>query len=59
MVFKRDKKRASSVVAECLFGRSGTLRTACQGKHPVESGTAVPTPGASADTESGSPARNK
>ena len=30
-VFKRDKKRALSVVAECPFGRSGTLRTTVKG----------------------------
>jgi hypothetical protein len=57
-VFKRDKKRAPSVVAECLPGRSGTLRTAREGKSPVESGTAVP-PGTSSDAETGSPVRNK
>jgi len=57
-VFKRDKKRAPPVVAECPFGRSGTLRTACEGKSPAESGTTVPS-GARADTETGSPALNK
>ncbi|MFQ3320313.1 MAG: hypothetical protein ACI80F_002394, partial [Natronomonas sp.] len=25
-LFKRDKKRATAVVAECRIGRSGTLR---------------------------------
>jgi hypothetical protein len=34
-----DKKRALSVVAECPFGRSGTLRTTREGKSPAESGT--------------------
>jgi len=40
-VFKREKKRAPSVVAECQSGRSGTLPTTRQGKPPAESG-AVP-----------------
>ena len=38
-LFKRDKKRATAVVAECRIGRSGTLRTAPKGKSPAESGT--------------------
>jgi hypothetical protein len=54
-----DKKRATAVVAECRIGRSGTLRTACNGKPPAESGAAVPTSGARSDTEPGSPDRNK
>jgi hypothetical protein len=54
-----DKKRAPSVVVKCPTGRSGTLRTTREGKSPVESGTAVPTPGASSDTEIGSPVLNK
>ncbi|WP_373189314.1 hypothetical protein, partial [Halolamina sp.] len=54
-----DKKRALSVVAECPFGRSGTLRTTREGKSPAESGTAVPTSGASFDAETGSPVLNK
>ena len=58
-VFKRDKKRAPSVVAECPAGRSGTLRTTCEGKPPAESGAAVSTPDASSDTETGSPTLNK
>jgi hypothetical protein len=58
-LFKRDKKRAVSVVAECPSGRSGTLRTACKGKPPAESGTAVSTSDASSDTETGSPTLNK
>jgi len=41
-VFKRDTKRATAVVPECRSGRSGTLRTACEGKSPAESGTATP-----------------
>jgi len=59
MVFKRDKKRALLVVAECPSGRSGTLRTTREGKPPAESGTAVPTSGTSTDTETGSPVLNK
>jgi hypothetical protein len=58
-VFKGENKRAPSGVAECPSGRSGTLRTTRQGKPPAESGTAVPTSGASADTETGSPVLNK
>ena len=53
-VFKRGKKRAPSVVVECQIGRSGTLRTAREGKPPAESGTAVSMPDASSDTETGS-----
>jgi len=59
MVFKRDKKRAPSVVAECPPGRSGTLRTTREGKPPAESGAAVSTSDASSDTETGSPVLNK
>jgi len=59
MVFKRDKKRPLSVVAECLSGRSGTLQTACEGKSPAESGIPVPTSGINSDTETGSPVLNK
>ncbi len=44
-VFKRDKKRAPSVVAECPSGRSGTLRTTREGKSPMESGTVLRTEG--------------
>jgi hypothetical protein len=44
-VFKRDKKRASDMVVECRVGRSGALRTACQGKSPAESGTVLRTDG--------------
>ncbi|WP_182013660.1 hypothetical protein [Haloquadratum walsbyi] len=58
-VFKRDKKRALSVVAECPSGRSETLRTACEGKSPAESGTAVSTSDTSSDTETGSPVLTK
>ncbi len=58
-VFKRGNKRAPSGMAECPFGRSGTLRTTRNGKSPAESGTTVPTPGASFDTETGSPDLNK
>jgi hypothetical protein len=58
-VFKRDKKRAPSVVVECPIGRSGTLRTTPKGKSPAESGTAVSTPDASSDAETGSPDLNK
>ena len=58
-VFKRDKKRAPSIVVECPFGRSGTLQTTCEGKPPAESGTAVSTVDASADVETGSPVLNK
>jgi len=36
-----DKKRTPLGVAECPIGRSGTLRTAREGKPPAESG-AVP-----------------
>ncbi|WP_299268924.1 hypothetical protein, partial [Halorientalis sp.] len=57
-VFKREKKRAPSVVAECPFGRSGTLRTTCEGNSPVESGIPVPTSGINSDTETGSPVLN-
>lgn len=52
-------KRALSVVAECPIGRSGTLQTACQGKSPAESGTAVGVVPASSDAEPGSSALNK
>ncbi len=58
-VFKRDKKRAPSVVTECPSGRSGTLRTTCEGKSPAESGTAVSTSGTSSDAETGSPVLTK
>jgi len=58
-VFKRDKKRALSVVVECPSGRSGTLQTTREGKPPAESGTAVSTLDASADAETGSPTLNK
>jgi hypothetical protein len=58
-VFKRDKKRAPSVVTECPSSRSGALRTACEGKPPVESGAAVSTSDASSDRETGSPTLNK
>ena len=58
-VFKRDKKRAPSVVAECPSGRSGTLRTTREGKSPMKSGTAVATPDASSDAESRSPDLNR
>jgi hypothetical protein len=58
-VFERDKKRALSGVVECPSGRSGTLRTTREGKPPAESGTAVPTSGARADAEPGSPVLNK
>ena len=58
-VFKRDKKRALSVVAECPPGRSGTLRTTRKGKSPAESRAAVSTSDASSDTETGSPVLNK
>ena len=54
-----DKKRAPPVVAECRIGRSGTLRTAREGKPPAESGAAVSTSDASPDTETGSPILNK
>ena len=43
--FKRDKKRAPAVVAECPTGRSGTLRTAREGKPPAESVTVLRTEG--------------
>jgi len=59
MVLNRDKKRALSVVAECPSGRSGTLRTACEGKSPAESGIPMPTSGINSDTETGSPVLNK
>ncbi len=58
-VFKRDNKRAPSIVAECPSGRSGTLQTACKGKSPAESGTAVSTSDTSADAETGNPTLNK
>jgi hypothetical protein len=58
-VFKRDNKRAPSVVAECPSGRSGTLRTTRQGKPPAESGTSASTSDARSDRETGSPALNK
>jgi hypothetical protein len=54
-----DKKRASSVVAECRFGRSGTLRTTCNGNSPAESGTAVRPVPTSSDRETGSAVLNK
>ena len=57
-VFKRDKKRALSVVVECLFGRSGTLRTTREVKSPAESRILVPTSGINSDTETGSPVLN-
>ena len=57
-VFKRDNKRAPSVVAECPSGRSGTLRTTREGKPPAESGAAVSMSDASADTETGSSVHN-
>ena len=38
-----DKMRATAVVAECRVGRSGTLRTACKGKPPAESGAVLRT----------------
>ena len=59
ILFKRDKKRALSVVAECPFGRSGTVRTACEGNSPAESGIPVPTSGIHSDTETRNPVRNK
>ena len=59
MVFKRDKKRAPSVVVECPTGRSGTLLTSCKGKSPAESGTAVGLVPARSDTETGSPDLDK
>jgi len=59
MVFKRDKKRAPSIVVECPIGRSGTLQTTRQGKSPAESGIPVPTSGINSDTETGSPVLNK
>ena len=40
-------------------GRSGTRRTACKGKSPAESGTAVGAVPARSDTETGSPTLNK
>ena len=58
-VFKRNKKRALSIVAECPSGRSGTLRTACEGKSPAESGTAVSTSGTSSDAETRNPVLTK
>jgi len=57
--FKRDKKRAPLVVAECRDGRSGTLKTACEEKPPAESGPAVSTADASSDIETGSLDLNK
>ncbi|WP_158307766.1 hypothetical protein [Haloquadratum walsbyi] len=36
-----------------------TLRTACEGKSPAESGTAVSTSGTSSDMEAGSPVLTK
>ena len=57
--FKRNKKRAPPVVAECPTDRSGTLRTTREGKPPAESGAAVSTADASSDTETGSPDLNK
>jgi hypothetical protein len=57
-VFKRDKKRAQSAVAECPTGRSGTLRTTYIGRSPGESGTAVSTLDARSDRESGNPDLN-
>jgi len=50
-----DKKRATAVVAECRTDRSGTLRTAREGKSPAESGTAVGLVHARSDTEVGIP----
>jgi hypothetical protein len=58
-LFKREKKRATSVVAECPIGRSGTLRTAREGEPPAESGAAVSTSDTSPDAEPGSPDLNK
>ena len=58
-VFKRDKKRALSVVAECPPGRSGTLRTTGKWKPPAEPRAAVSTSDTSSDTETGSPVLNK
>ena len=54
-VFKRDKKRAPSIMVECPTGRSGSLQTPRKGKSPVEPRTAVPTEGVSSDAETGSP----
>jgi hypothetical protein len=59
MMFKRDKKCALSVVAECPLGRRGTLRTACERNSPAESGIPVPTSGINPGTEVGNPVRNK
>ena len=59
VVFECNKKHALSVVTECQFGRSGTLRTTPRGKSPAESGTAVLTLGINSDAETGSPALNK
>lgn len=53
-VFKRTRKRASPIVAECRFGKIETLRTACEGNSSVESGTAVGPVPARPDTETGS-----
>ncbi|ERG89187.1 MAG: hypothetical protein J07HX5_01340 [halophilic archaeon J07HX5] len=60
-LFKREKNRATSVVAECPIGRSGTLRTARGGKGepPAESGAAVVTSDTGPDAETGSPELNK
>ncbi|WP_149031514.1 hypothetical protein [Haloquadratum walsbyi] len=58
-MFKRDKKRAPLVVADCRFGRSGSLRTASEGKSPVESRTDVSTLDVSSDMEAGSPVLSK
>ena len=55
MVFKREKKRVPSVVAECPFSRRGTRRTTCDGMSPVASGIAVPTSAINSDTEPGGP----
>ena len=38
-----DEKCAPAVVAECRIGRSETLRTACKGKSPAESGAVLRT----------------
>ncbi|WP_158307741.1 hypothetical protein [Haloquadratum walsbyi] len=46
-------------MAECQFGRSGSPRTAREGKSPVESGTDVSTLDVSSDMEAGSPVLNK
>ncbi len=54
-MFKRDKKRAPSIVAECSPGRSGTLRTTREGNSPAESGIPGSVSGIHSDTETGSP----